>query len=276
MRLNDDYLRSIAYIGCARPDDANQIDTHGTGFLLVHEEHTYLVTAAHVAVDFDDGPMAIRLNNFEGLGSVQHFDEVHWFFHADSTIDVAVLPISVPPWAAAASLKSSWIATEFKLTTKDFGAGDLAYIVGIFNKMRGQNKNVPFVHTGHIASMGHGEVALMKDWRLGAQADASVEVAGYFVQATTLPESSGSPVFVRRSIELGDTTNVRKWVYGSVWLLGLWSGNWSTNGDRGVIVGDDMGICVPAPKILDVLDRDELRQLREHPQIGNTRAVGRK
>jgi hypothetical protein len=179
------------------------------------------------------------------------------------------MPFSIPAWAKAKPLKSKTIATEFKVGNKNFGAGDLAYVVGIVNKMRGEKKNEPFVHTGNVASKGYGEVATMKDWRPWATArkrspadELTVEVKGYFVQATTLPESSGSPVFIRRSIEKEPTGGVRTWVYGSVWLLGLWSGNWETRHEGNVIVGDDMGLCIPAPRILEVLEREGLKEMR--------------
>jgi hypothetical protein len=271
VRLSDSYLRSIAYIGRARSDGEEGIATHGTGFLLAHDGHVYLVTAAHVANDFRHGVMDVRLNKQEhGLGAVEHFEDTNWFFHEDSTVDVAVMPFSIPRWARAEPLKSKWIATKFKIGTKNFGTGDLAYVVGIFNKMRGKDKNEPFVHTGHVASMGYGEIATMKDWRPGAKADATVEVKGYFVQATTLPESSGSPVFIRRSIQIkpvemaaGHDPNAPQWVFGSVWLLGLWSGNWNTRHDDKVVVGDDMGLCIPALRILEVLERQELKDMRQ-------------
>ena len=222
--------------------------------------------------------MDVRLNKYDsGLGGIEHFDETKWFFHDNDTVDVAVMPFSVPTWARAEPLKSKWIATEFKVTTKDFGAGDLAYVVGIFNKMRGEEKNEPFVHTGHIASMGYGESATMSDWRPGAKTGANVDVRGYFVQATTLPESSGSPVFVRRSLENplnltaqlgkgGTITSIsplRNWSYGSLWLLGLWSGNWESKHTSAITVADDMGLCIPAPRILEVLERKELKAMRQ-------------
>lgn len=277
MRLDDNYLRCIAYIGRERADGGAGIATEGTGFLLTHEDHTYLVTAAHVAVKFIHGVMDVRLNKRDrGLGGVEHFEDTNWFFHEDSSVDVAVMPFAIPSWARASPLRSRTIATDFKIDSKNFGAGDLAYVVGIFNKMRGREKNEPFVHTGHVASMGYGEVAPMGDWRsesnarkYAANEDPTVEVRGYFIQATTLPESSGSPVFIRRSIEIKPVEmversdpNARQWVYGSVWLLGLWSGNWNTRYEGNVVIGDDMGLCVPAPRILEVLERKELKELR--------------
>jgi hypothetical protein len=279
VRLNDSYLRSIVYIGVDRHDGNGGIDTHGTGFLLAHDGHVYLVTAAHVAVNFIDGAMDIRLNKEGGelgfgLGRIEHFDETNWFFHQLPNVDVAVMPIQVPAWARAVPLKSKHIATDFKVSSKDIGPGTLAHVVGIFNKMRGKDKNEPFVHTGHIASMGRGEKAVMEDWRPGAKAGATLEVHGYLVQATTLPESSGSPVFARRSFQVKDVrhvdpttrtmTTAPTWAYGSIWLLGIWSGAWETHDEKaGVIVGDDMGLCTPAPRIIEVLEQDELKVMRK-------------
>lgn len=281
VRLDDSYLRAIVYIGVKRPGDATEIDTHGTGFLVSHEGHSYIVTAAHVAVDFDDGPMDVRLNREDnGLGGIVSIDTAKWHYHpTDKTVDVAVMPFETPTWARVVHHPSKSFATEFKIGTKDFGAGDLAYVVGIFNKLRGTGKNVPFVHTGHIASMGQGESVTTEYWWLDGK-EKSIEINGYLVQVTTLPESSGSPVFVRRSLKglapepgfkppegakPGDKINVpmvRAWRYGSVWLLGLWHGHWTTE-ERNVIVGDDMGICVPVPRILEVLNSEELKRMRQ-------------
>lgn len=280
VRLDDSYLRSIVYIGCKHPDSDTEIDTHGTGFLVAHEGHSYIVTAAHVAVDFDDGPVAIRLNRQDnGLGGIVPIDTAKWYYHpTDLSVDIAVMPFDVPTWARAIRHRTKSFATEFKIGTKNFGSGDLAYVVGIFNKLRGTGKNVPFVHTGHIASMGHGESVSTEYWWPDKKAKY-IEINGYLVQVTTLPESSGSPVFVRRSLQglapepdfkipvnakKGDkipVPMVRSWTYGSVWLLGLWHGRWTTE-ENNVIVGDDMGLCVPVPRILEVLNSEELKQMR--------------
>lgn len=281
MRLDDSYLRSIVYIGIKRVDSDTEIVTHGTGFLVSHEGHSYIVTAAHVAVDFDDGPVDIRLNrNDNGLGGIVAVDTARWHYHpSDNTVDVAVMPFDVPTWARITHHPSKTFATDFKVESKNFGPGDLAYVVGIFNKLRGTGKNIPFVHTGHIASMGYGESVATKYWWLD-QRQRFLEISGYLVQVTTLPESSGSPVFVRRSLKgfaaepafkLPDGTKpgdkvevplVRAWQYGSVWLLGLWHGRWTSN-ESNVIVGDDMGLCVPVPRILEVLNSEELRRMRQ-------------
>lgn len=280
VRLNDSYLRSIAYIGRERSDGGEGIEYEGTAFLLSHDGFTYLVTAAHVATNFRHGNMDVRLNRVDdGLEGIEHFEDTNWVFHEDSTVDVAVMPFSIPTWAKAGALDSGTIATDFKVGTKDFGPGDLAYVVGIFKKLRGKKKNEPFVHTGHVASMGREEEVDVDDWRPEAQAkmkanpqlDLTLKIRGYFIQATTLPESSGSPVFIRRSLEIAhvkmkenDDPAAREWVYGSIWLLGLWSAAWRTHDEAAdVILGDDMGLCTPAPRILEVLNCDKLKTMRK-------------
>ncbi|MBI2753008.1 MAG: trypsin-like peptidase domain-containing protein [Betaproteobacteria bacterium] len=274
MRLSDSYLCQIVYLGFPRPDNDHELDVHGTGFLLAHEGDTYLVTAAHVAVDLDES-FAVRLNREDsGLGDLKRIDHATWYYHPDDTVDVAVMPFTPPKWAKVNYAKSKWIATEFKVQSKDIGPGDLAYVVGIFQKMRGKEKNLPVVHTGHIGSMAHGEKLITDDWRPGAKNDAKIEIEGYLVQVPTLPESSGSPVYVRRSLAqktLADIASgyrdrasdrLRAWMHGSVWLLGLWHGTWNTE-EKGVVVATNMGACIPAPRILETLDRKELKAMRK-------------
>lgn len=279
MRLSDSYLWRTVYLGTSRPDDIKAIDVKGTGFLLLHEGCTYIVSAAHVVVPLDDGPIAIRLNRTDtGLGDIDHLDQAKWHYHPDPAVDIAVLPYSPPPWAKVNYAKSKAIASEFKIESKGFGPGDLAYVVGIFQKMRGKEKNMPVVHVGHVGSMGVGEKFLTDDWRPG-KGGRDIEVSGYVIQVSTLPESSGSPVYVRRTLDgwapepkyqmppgvrPGDKVEVPLVLastYGSVWLLGVWHGMWKT-ADQGVIVGTNTGVCTPAPRILETLALPELVEMR--------------
>lgn len=271
MRLNDTYLRSIAYLGCARPGSETEIDSHGTAFLVEWQKHRYLVTAAHVAVDFQGGPVAVRLNRRDnGLGGIQHLDEANWFWHPDDRIDVAVMPFEAEPWARVRYFEGKHIAGDFKVGTKNFGTGDLAYVVGIFQKMRGKEKNVPVVHTATIGSMGAGEKLFADDWRAGGKKGDLLEVEGYLVQVPTLRESSGSPVFVRRTLELdgvherddkGMLHPVRAWTYGSVWLLGVWHGMWEEQ-EKGRTIGTGMGLCIPGQRLIETLDQPKLKAMR--------------
>lgn len=154
MRLPDQYLSCVAYLGWPAPDRSGQFRSHGTGFFVEHEGAHYLVTAAHVAVDLAGRPFAIRLNKAaDGLGDVQLVDTAVWQFHPDDTIDVAVLPFDPPAWAQTHAFPTKFAVTEFKRQSKDIGPGDLAYIVGMFSPLQGRDKNTPAVHMGHVASV---------------------------------------------------------------------------------------------------------------------------
>jgi hypothetical protein len=180
------------------------------------------------------------------------------------------MPYDPPRWARVKYVHGKYVVSDFKRQTKDIGVGDLAYVVGIFKPIRAKDRNVPVVHTGYIASMADGELLLAQDWRVGAREGDNIEMQGYVIQAPTLPRASGSPVFVRRSIETltpalpkdqiinpGTAVKVpllRSWLHGSVWLLGLWHGAWDDTG---------MGVCIPALKIMETLDQPELKAMRQ-------------
>jgi len=238
---------------------------------MAHEGHTYIITAAHVAVDLIDCPFGVRLNREDnGLGDIDYIDHTTWYFHPNNSVDLAVMVYEPPKWAKVNYSKSKWIATNFKLESKRIGPGDIAYVIGVFQKMRGKDRNLPVVHTGNIGAMAYGEKLITNDWRPGAKEGDIIEIEGYLVQVSTLPESSGSPVYVRRSLEVkggvdvsGDKgTPIRTWVYGSAWLLGVWHGDWDTE-EKGVVVGANTGVCTPAWRILEVLEREDLTAIRQ-------------
>ena len=271
VRLNDSYLRSIAYIGVARPGSDTQIDATGTGFLVVHDGATYLVTAAHVAVAYQDAAMDVRLNRDDNTGGIQPIDTAKWYWHPDSKVDIAVMPFRVEPWARVIYFNTKHLAGDFKVQTKDLGTGDIAYVVGMFQELHGEERNVPVVHTGHIGSMGL-EVVQVGDWRDGAKKGNKIGIQGFLISAPTLPGSSGSPVFVRRTLEVegveevdaktGKRVPIRAWTHGSVWLLGVWSAAWNEKQlGKTFVLG--MGVCIPGERLFETLNQPELKELRD-------------
>src|SRR5262245_46443941 len=133
MRLPDEFLNYIAYLGWPAPDGADKFDTVGTGFFVQHEGAFYIVTAAHVALDFVDVPFGIRLNKAsDGLGEVEHVSHATWYFHLDPAIDVAVLPYHPPEWGRANAFPTKHVISDFKRDTKNIGPGDLTYLVGVY------------------------------------------------------------------------------------------------------------------------------------------------
>jgi hypothetical protein len=158
-----------------------------------------------------------------------------------------------------------------KLASKDIGPGDLIYIVGLFRLIAGQEKNLPFVHTGHLALIPGSEKVPIYD-RASQQTILS-EV--YLVEAQTLDGLSGSPVFVRRGIKVQPIEETGAWpqAYAAVFLLGVYTGAW--DGKPGEILAADrtirgefrvpvgVGTVTPAHKILEVLELPEVAAIRD-------------
>ena len=74
---------------------------------------------------------------------------------------------------------------------------DLCYTVGLWRVLEGKERNLPIVHTGHLARLAGEERIPIKDPR---QPDGVVLAHGYLVEAQTLSGLSGAPVFIRRSV----------------------------------------------------------------------------
>jgi len=276
VRLTDTYLKSVVYLENPIAGAEGEIDPLGTGFLIRHDDIIHIVTAAHVAVELENlSPFGIRLNRkTDGLGKIDYIESGKWFHHPDATVDFAVRPYAIPGWADVSAAVTKHIITQFKRESKDVGVGDLAYIVGIFRPLHGKKRNVPVVHTGHIATMADNEKITTFDWRSRSIRPPLIEIEGHLVEAHTFPASSGSPVFVRRSLKhdhvAQDGSVLWAWKYGSVWLLGLWHGAWITDvstqlglAKNSVTLGVGMGITVPAPKIIEALDQAGLLILRK-------------
>lgn len=290
VRLSEDVRKSVVYLGYELPGADSEIDPCGTGFLIANGEPggSYLVTAAHVALELEDGPFDIRLNQKPDSkrpdvlpsGRLHRIDKAKWFYHpTDKTVDVAVMPFNAPNWADVVWWKARHFATAFKVKTKDLGPGDFTYVVGILPRMKGTKRNMPAVHTGHIVLMGDGEKVTIKDWRDKTDKSKTMEIDAYLVQAIALPGSSGSPVFARRSLqhklELPDLDQnpVKAAIPGSLWFLGIWRGAWFGTAPSDLHIPEHarvpygFGTVVPAPKINEILDQPALAEMRKNALI---------
>jgi hypothetical protein len=201
-----------------------------------------------------------------GTAEHSHSDEVLWTYHPDSSVDVAAT-VCLPPdhidWIP-------WPATHFALPqtleAKNIGAGDLAYITGLFRVVTGHERFMPVVHTGHIAMLPAEKVPV-NGFPSGVDA--------YLVEAQSIGGLSGSPVFVRRSVRVlpakDEVSGVPPLAYGAMWLLGLWQAGWQApassvfgpEGLKGAVIPAGMGVVVPASKILEVLNLPKFRERRD-------------
>ena len=92
-------------------------------------------------------------------------------------------------------------STENLHQKQDISIGDFCYIVGLFRLLSGPRRNLPVVHTGHIALLPSDERMPVRDW-LGAPS-ARRDVEGHLVETSNLQGLSGFPCFVRGTITIG-------------------------------------------------------------------------
>ena len=282
VRLADDMRKCVVYLGIGFLGNEDEFTPAGTGFVVDtgEPEGSYLVTARHVVEGPDSlggVPFDIRLNRRGGGARLEHIEDADWVFHSDPTVDIAILPYRPPKWADYVGIPLKMFATEFKLGTIALGAGDLVYVVDVFYLLHGDKENFAYVHTGNIVSMPGDQRIPQEDWRYPRDTGHLIDVEGYLLQVATLPVSSGSPVFARPSLgyAVPDSPEggkkVPAWVYGSIWLLGVWSGAWdgAPGGimasllPKGVPVPIGTGVTAPTSKLVEILEMAGLIDRRE-------------
>jgi len=284
MRIQDSVRNSVAFVGFAddRPGRGG-IDCIGTVFFLEYEDGAYLVTAKHVAKELDDVPFLLRLNKTDNVRSSNvPIDGMRWFYHNDPNVDAAVLPFDVRSREFyAAYVTQPMILNESNMDEENIGIGCQCYIVGLFHLLAGQQRNLPVVHSGSIALLPGDEKTPVCDWD-DPDGKRTRYVSSYLVEAQTLDGLSGSPVFVRPSVDIALTTVSGRQIVArsprnEIYLLGLWQAAWnapptevlSVAGRGNVIVPVGMGVVVPVMQIVEILERQELVDQRRNERDKN-------
>ena len=273
VRIHDDALKSVVFFGRDEQtaDGDVQVSYRGTGFFARRQGFTYLFTARHVAQQLDGLPFVIRFNLPDGTSHPEQIDRLKWYHHTDPNVDVSVAFYCPPRHYDVVPIDTNIFIQED--WADDYGAGDEVQVVGLFRLVVGADRNLPFVHTGHIALCPtKGETIPLRD--LGTKRLLNVE--GYLIEVQTLDGISGSPVFARRSIKArnmeGPTFAI---AYGEVSFLGLYAGSW--DGAPGEILANDrglngprvpvgMGVVVPAHKLLQGLAMPKMKAERQERQ----------
>ncbi|MEQ8664997.1 MAG: trypsin-like peptidase domain-containing protein [Rhodospirillales bacterium] len=270
MRLEDQYLRCVVWIGTGLVGSEDEITPWGTGFFVNDDKNdrTYLVTAAHVVSDNSDAPFQIRFNEKGGGGRNHTVDQPNWVFHpSDVTVDVAIHEVAIPSWADVVAVTKHPNLTEGdRLQKKRIGPGTRTYTVGVWKFLYGKKRNQPFVYTGHIGLMPGDERLPVDPWR-SEHGKERVFVEAYLVEGEPLDGASGAPVFARRTIKtpIGKGGKVKEgidaYIEGSIWLLGLQSDcfigkpgeDYVAPGAGGrVMIPRGVNVVVPLEKILEV------------------------
>ncbi|MCX7900503.1 MAG: hypothetical protein N2444_10585, partial [Methylocystis sp.] len=90
MHLGSAVCDTIVALGYENRKNDGVFTIIGTGFLQAFDGGSYLVTARHVAEHLADAPFSIRANRNREIGSdIIHLDYIKWYFHKDTSVDIA-------------------------------------------------------------------------------------------------------------------------------------------------------------------------------------------
>jgi hypothetical protein len=216
-----------------------------------------------VAASLQSGAAVIAFNGIDGLPLwMMNGTEVPWFFHADETVDIAILPM------ASLRLREydyQDISTNLFITPErrqeyGIGIGDEVFTIGLFPLFFGDLRFTPMARTGIISMMPRG--------RLSHPVFGSIEA--YLTESRSLGGLSGSPVFVRDTVQVHGLANKEGVprpfsASANFHLLGMLSGHWDAPHPSGSETALNMGISlvVPAEKILEALFEPEISAVRK-------------
>ncbi|MBN8279034.1 MAG: trypsin-like peptidase domain-containing protein [Gammaproteobacteria bacterium] len=298
MRLTEDAKKCVVFLGDGAVDGST-FEARATGFFVDHMDDKwqtpYLVTSKHCVSKRLSDPFHIRFNDRQKGAFLVHIDQPDWVFHEDPDVDLAVLELAPDPRADSLVFRHEAILTapHERAAWGRIGPGDLTYTVGLFGFLAGTSRNIPLVHTGHIAAFPEDERIEVSDWDQPDNTGKYRNIEAYVVQCTALPGASGSPVFVRPSVDaahklhdhspafIANAEKTRMFreigAYGPLYLVGVWHGAWEINKariEKGVTLRDPAGygIVVPSHKLLEILDIPKLKVRRDRARDEDRKA----
>jgi hypothetical protein len=266
MRIPNHLIKSVGFVSRYDPVNPLPLKFGGTAFVVgVRMEGNvglaHLVTAKHVAEAIEPQEAVIAMNAKDGEPLFLRTGEARWFYHPTEkdSVDVAVIHFGS---ARFTDYDITWIpedifATDNRIEEFDIGLGDEIIAIGLFTRFHGSTHLIPLVRTGNIAMMP-------KD-KLG-------DMEAYLVEGRSIGGLSGSPVFVRNTVNMpvqtpkGTPGHISG--LGSLHLLGLMQGHWeapTSFSDVEQVEAVNMGvsIVVPAKKIRETLYHPELVAMRK-------------
>ena len=276
VRVSDYVLRCIGFIHetDVRDEAGPKGEAHATGFFVSvpskrKGRYLYFATALHVAEGLRDKDIHITVNKRGGgTTEILAMDPPNWYMHpTDKTCDLALAAVIPNPQADCDDIPIEHMLTREAIDEFSIGIGDEVYSVGLFTEVDNTSKNIPILRHGNISMMPTEPIQTGKGF-----SDV------YLIEARSIGGMSGSPVFVRPSgkipvqvlpdgsietlLALRDRTK----------LLGVIHGHWDVretdinsypiNQDRKRGVNYGVAIVVPAIKLIETLNREDLVDFR--------------
>lgn len=280
MRLPDRLLASVGFFARDRPD----FRYGGTGFVISTQgahgnSFLHIITAGHVAEALESGSGAWIFGMNDKSGNkilLKSAGNAKWWYHPTqrANVDCAVTlfaPGMLKEYDLSA-IPEEMCVTEQEISNASLGVGDEINVVGLFTRYHGTSRHIPIVRSGNVAMMPTDPIPTDKYGPMEA----------YLVEGRSIGGLSGSPVFIRETLNLTGGTVDAKPKYmlgqGSLYLLGLMHGHWDVpvnfkTNEQAEAVNMGIAIVVPAKKILEVLNHPELVAMRKriNNQIGEDR-----
>jgi hypothetical protein len=231
--------------------------------------HFYVVTAAHV---IGGGATWVRINKSdEGVETFQIPADA-WVRHPDGD-DVAVAPLRIDGrdlrfWAFPAHRA----LTEAQIDSGEIGVGDESFFVGRFVSADGGVRNQPSARFGNVSMLP-----------VPVASETGLAQESFLVEARSLSGYSGSPVFVYARETVSDLNEVSisertvpLYLLGVDWChLHDWQLVHEKDGagkkvpvdpKQWVKTNTGMAGVVPAWKLTEILETEELREMRKHDE----------
>jgi hypothetical protein len=263
VRLSGDARKMVVFFGVASPPNGETV-YRGTGFIGNEVRdgklYSYLITCGHVARALSKHEeFFIRVNLKAGGSEAISVRDLEWAYHVAENVDLAVGPTV----GIFDNRKHDLLGVSLD-GQNDAACGDRVHLVGLFRLRAGSRRNMPIVHTGHIAALADPDELIPSRLR---GASALIESEVHLVEAQTLEGLSGSPVFIQRTLDvrLGTDPSDSITGFGVVDLFGIYQGAWdgrpgeileadrSLNGNLRVPVG--MGLVVPIQKVREMVEK---------------------
>lgn len=250
----------------------------GTGFLVsIHDDRlpkdqifVYLVTNRHVAQPGIEKGEPCVVSNYVLLsnskeattptGGVLKVDNlgpsINWVYSDDASVDLAILPISLPPSSDFMTMDLNIFVSQDMLDDHRVVEGDPVLFAGLFIQFHGASKLEPIVRSGTLAMLPYDQLSTTLN-KMGRV---------YLADAHTFGGNSGSPIFV-------DINKFRGTLGYDYRLLGVIAGSVPETSDFTLQVTTDYkgsvqansGVCVVVPQeeIRKILNSDTLKHERD-------------
>lgn len=274
--LAHELRKTVGFLTTVYQDARVQKKAEGTCFLIALEDprigpsgFTYLVTNRHVAAPELNGrrvqviSASVRLNQKQsgrGDRSVEIPLRPNWYFPADESVDLALMP-----FAADSNLfdvlyvSSEQFATRDLIESRAISEGDPIIMAGYFYLLPGRERIQPIVRQGILAMLPDEKV----------QTTTSRDGTLYLGDLHVLGGNSGSPVFIK----LGGSWRGRFYATEKARLIGIVSGYFYEDEElklriSTLLTGDlktNSGISaiVPVDELVKLLNLPELKSMRE-------------